>query len=151
MEFGAKNIVFIIIFLAAAIYFAINVKKLIDYLKLAKPDSRLDNIPKRIMQTLTVAIFQTKILRDKQAGPIHAGIFWGFLILLFSALNSILVGFGLHNPFNFLGPVFTVITVLTDLFCATIIVAVVWALWRRYVQKSSVCRWNRRKLKRHLS
>lgn len=135
MEFGIKNIIFVVIFLAAFALLIINALKLISYLKKAKPEknNRLDNIPQRIIQTLTVAIFQKKILRDKSAGPIHAGIFWGFLILLFSALNSIFTGFGIHHAFNFLGPVFSIITLLTDLFCLAIIIAVIAALYRRYV------------------
>ena len=106
MEFGTDNIIFAVIFIIAMVYFTINAIRLISYLQKAKPENRLDNIPKRIMQTLTIAIFQKKILRDKVAGPIHAGIFWGFLILLFSALNSIFTGFGIEHAFNFLGPVF---------------------------------------------
>ncbi len=135
MEFGIKNIIFAIIFIAAFAFLIKNAIKLINYLKLAKPENRLDNIGKRIIQTLSVAIFQTKILREKSGGLIHAGIFWGFLILLFSAINSIFVGFGIHHPFNFLGPVYSVITILTDVFIFLIYFAVVFALLRRYVFK----------------
>lgn len=135
MEFGIKNIVFAVIFIAAFAFLIKNAITLIKYLKLAKPENRTDNIGKRIAQTFTVAIFQSKILRDKSAGFVHAGIFWGFLILLFSAINSIFVGFGFHHPFNFLGPVFSAITILTDLFIFLIYFAVVFALLRRYVFK----------------
>lgn len=135
MEFGTKNIIFIILFLSALGFFIYNALKLYSYLKLAKPTNRFDKIGKRIKQTLVVAFAQSKILRDKKAGPIHAGIFWGFLILLFSALNSIFVGFGVEHPFNFLGPIFTIITILTDIFIFLIVVAVIGALWRRYVSK----------------
>lgn len=135
MEFGIKNIIFLVIFVAAFAFLIKNSLKLISYLKLAKPENRFDNIGKRIKQMFVVAIFQTKILRDKNAGMIHAGIFWGFLILLFSAANSIFVGFGIHHPFNFLGPVYSLITILTDLFIFLIYFAVVFALLRRYVFK----------------
>ena len=135
MIFGTENIIFILVFIAALSFFAVNVNKLIEYLKLAKPDNRFDSVYQRIIQTLVVAIGQTKILRDKKAGPIHAGIFWGFLILLFSAANSVFTGFGVNHLFNYLGPVFTIITILTDIFCVLIIISVIWALFRRYVQK----------------
>jgi Fe-S oxidoreductase len=134
-EFGIKNIAFLIIFIGAGIFFATNVKRLIDWLKLGKEDNRFDNVGARIKQTLIVAIGQKKILRDKKAGPIHAGIFWGFLILLFSAANSVLTGFGIVNIFNYLGPVYSVITILTDIFIALIIIAVIGALYRRYIMK----------------
>ncbi|MCO5249935.1 MAG: heterodisulfide reductase-related iron-sulfur binding cluster [Candidatus Kapabacteria bacterium] len=135
MDFGLKNIIFIVILIAAFVYFTKNVLTLISYLKLAKPDNRFGNIAERITQTLIVAFAQTKILRDKKAGPIHAGIFWGFLILLFSALNSIFTGFGINQIFNYLGPVYSLITLLTDIFCVAIIIAVIFALYRRYISK----------------
>ncbi len=135
MDFGLKNIIFVAILIAAFVYFTKNVLTLISYLKLAKPDNRFGNIAERITQTLIVAFAQTKILRDKKAGPIHAGIFWGFLILLFSALNSIFTGFGINQIFNYLGPVYTLITLLTDIFCVAIIFAVIMALYRRYIVK----------------
>lgn len=135
MDFGINNIIFIIVFVAALAFLTKNVLKLVSYLKLAKPDNRFDNIGKRISNTLINAIFQKKILRDKKAGPIHAGIFWGFLILLFSVINSILTGFGLHDVLNYLGPIFSVITLLTDLFIFLIITAVIFALLRRFVYK----------------
>lgn len=136
MEFGIKNIIFILVFISAIAFFTKNAMRLISYLKLGKPDpKRFENIGQRIKQTLIIAIGQKKILRDKVAGPIHAGIFWGFLILLFSATNSIFAGFGVIDFFDFLGPVFSVITLLTDVFIALIITAVIFALYRRYVQK----------------
>lgn len=135
LEFGIKNIAFLVIFIIAALFFAKNVSRLISWLKLGKEDNRFDNIGARIKQTLIVAIAQKKILRDKKAGPIHAGIFWGFLILLFSAANSVLTGFGIINIFNYLGPIYSFITILTDVFIALIILAVSGAIYRRYVLK----------------
>ncbi|GAB1370798.1 hypothetical protein MASR1M45_08600 [Candidatus Kapaibacterium sp.] len=136
MEFGLRNLIFIPIFIIAFAFFIKNVLRLISYLKLAQPDNRFADIAARIKQTLIIAIGQTKILRDKTAGPIHAGIFWGFLILLFSATNSIMAGlFGVNDFFGFLGPIYSVITILTDIFCLAIIIAVKWAWWRRYIFK----------------
>ena len=75
-----KSTLFIITLLIAGGIFANNVKRLIGYLRYGKPDNRTDKLFARIKQTLLVGFAQTKILRDKVAGPIHAGIFWGFLI-----------------------------------------------------------------------
>ena len=83
-----KTLIFIPILLLAFGFMAYNVRRLLSYLQLAQPENRFDNIAARIKQTLVVAIGQSKILRDKVAGPIHAGIFWGFLILLASAVES---------------------------------------------------------------
>lgn len=130
-----KTIIFIVVLLAAFGLFAKSAARLISYLKLAKPTNRFTDIGKRVSQMLVVAFAQKKILRDKVAGPIHAGIFWGFLILLASAVEAILEGFHSGWSLNFLGPIYSLITVLTDIFCALIITATMAALWRRYVTK----------------
>ncbi len=130
-----KSILFIITLLIAGGFFANNVKRLIGYLRYGKPDNRTDKLFARIKQTLLVGFAQTKILRDKVAGPIHAGIFWGFLILLFSAAEAVLEGINPALSFNVLGPLYSVITVLTDFFCLLIIIGTALSLWRRYILK----------------
>lgn len=130
-----KNYIFLLVLAIAGGIFAKNARRLISYLQLAKPDIRWDRIPERLMQTFLVGFAQTKILRDKTAGPIHAGIFWGFMILLGSAVEAVLEGIHDGWSLNFLGPVYSVWTVLTDVFCLLIILGVLASLWRRYVSK----------------
>jgi len=127
------TIVFLCVLLVAFGFFARSAMRLIAYLRVAKPAHRLDNLGARLKTTLTVALGQSKLLRDPVAGWIHAAIFWGFLILLFSAIEAILEGLHQGWSLNFLGPVYSAITFLTDLFCTFIIVATILALWRRYV------------------
>ncbi len=129
------SIAFIVLLLAAAGLFSVSARRLLAWLGVAKPEVRWDRLPERLMNTLVVGFGQSKILRDKVAGPIHAGIFWRLLVLLFSALEMILEGIHEGWSFNFLGPVYSVITVLTDLFCLLIIVGTMMSLWRRYVSK----------------
>jgi Fe-S oxidoreductase/nitrate reductase gamma subunit len=132
---GIKNILFLLVLCAAFGMIAWNVRRLISYLQVGKPEDRLDSIPQRVKLLLTVGFGQTKILRDKIAGPIHAGIFWGFLVLLASAAEGILEG--LHDGWslNFLGPIYSLFTVLIDVFCVVIIVLSLAAIWRRYITK----------------
>lgn len=130
-----KNIIFLLVLCGAFGLIGYNVRRLISYLRLGKPENRLDSIPARIKLLLTVGFGQTKILRDKVAGPIHAGIFWGFLILLFSASEGILEGLHEGWSLNFLGPVYSVVTVLVDIFCVVVIVLSLAAIWRRYITK----------------
>lgn len=130
-----QNIIFLVVLAAAGALFARSAQRLIAWLGVAKPDVRWDRLPERLTQTFVVGFAQSKILRDKAAGPIHAMIFWGFLVLLFSALEMILEGVHEGWSFNFLGPIYSVITVLTDIFCVLIIVGTMMSLWRRYVSK----------------
>lgn len=130
-----KNYAFIIVLVAAFGIFTRSAMRLIAWLRVGKTQNRIDRLGERIKTTLIVGIGQSKILRDKVAGPIHAGIFWGFLILLFSAIEMILEGFHEGWSLNFLGPVYSIVTVLTDVFCLLIIVGTMMSLWRRYVTK----------------
>lgn len=130
-----KNTLFLLVLLAAGGIFARNAGRLVRYLQYGLPDKRHDRLGERIKQTLLVGFAQTKILRDKVAGPIHAGIFWGFLILLFSAAEGVLEGLNHAWSFNFLGPLYSVITILTDFFCLLIILGTAMSLWRRYIAK----------------
>ena len=85
-----SNYIFLVVFAVAVGIMARSVSRLVGILAFAKPDNRFDNIAERIKQTISVALLQKKILRDKKAGPIHAGIFWGFVVLLSAAAEAVL-------------------------------------------------------------
>jgi len=84
-----KNLLFLLVFLVSFGIFGYTTRTILGYLRLGKPDNRFDRIDKRFGNVLAIAIGQTKILRDPIAGPIHTGIFWGFLILLTAIVESI--------------------------------------------------------------
>ncbi|HEU4364257.1 MAG TPA: (Fe-S)-binding protein [Candidatus Krumholzibacteria bacterium] len=130
-----ENIVFVVALAAAGFVFIRRANLLVSYLRVGRPDNRLSDPGARILQTLLVGFGQSKILRDRVAGPIHAAIFWGFLILLASAAEMILEGVHHGWSLNFLGPVYSALTALTDVFCVLVMIGAVMALWRRYVSK----------------
>ncbi|MBL7974583.1 MAG: Fe-S oxidoreductase, partial [Candidatus Kapabacteria bacterium] len=130
-----KNYIFILILSFAVGLFVRSLMRLISFLSHARFEVRWDNLFARISHTFTVGILQKKILRDKTAGPIHAAIFWGFVILLSAAAEAVLEGTHPMLNLNWLGPVYSMFTVLVDVFCAFIIVGVVLSLWRRYITK----------------
>jgi Fe-S oxidoreductase len=134
-EFGISNVIYIAIFLLSIGFLAKNLGKITGWLKLAKKEDRSGNVGQRISQTIGVAFFQKKILREPAGGFLHVGIFWGFCMLLFSASNSVFAGFGLHHFWSFLGPIYPVVTVLTDIFCVLIFVAIIFSFLRRAVFK----------------
>ena len=130
-----KNFVFIFVFIAAFGFLYFNLKKKFDYLKLGLKENRFDRVPERIKNVLKIAFGQTKLLRDPTAGLIHFLIFWGFMLFLFAVIESIIQGFYTPFSFEFLGPVFTAITFLQDLLAVFLFVAILFALFRRFVQK----------------
>lgn len=130
-----KSIIFSIVLVAAFAGIVINLSRIVRFLRMGKWADRFANAPERVKRVLGVAIGQSKIFRDPVAGPIHAFIFWGFIVLLFAVLESIGEGFLGSFSFSFLGPVYTGITVSQDIFIGLVILSVAAAFWRRFVTK----------------
>lgn len=130
-----KNFLFSIVFIFAFGFLFFNLRRIISYIKLGQPENRFDNIPERIKNVLKIAFGQSKLLREPVAGLIHFLIFWGFILFLFAIAEALIQGF--YSPFSleFLGPVFSVITIVQDIFGLLVILAVLWALYRRFIVK----------------
>ncbi len=130
-----KNFIFIPVFIAAIGIFAFNIKRILGYIKIGQQENRFDNPGERIKNVLKIGLGQSKILREPVAGFIHVAIFWGFLLFLSAVCEAIVQGF--YSPFSlhFLGPVYSLITLTQDIFGLFVIFAVLWALYRRFVQK----------------
>lgn len=130
-----NQIAFILFFIASMTFFAMSAKKLIATLQLGKKDDRFGSIPKRLKNVLTIAILQTKLLREPVAGTLHLFIFWGFLALSLVVVESILEGLFGHFSFAFLGAGYSVITFSQEIFCLLVMVGVLGSLWRRFITK----------------
>jgi Fe-S oxidoreductase len=130
----AENVAFALVVLAAAGFFAYSAQRLISYLRIARPDPRLDHPIARLKNVLTIAIFQKKIFRDPVAGPMHALIFWGFIVLTAGTAELIVHGMFPAFSFSFLpAPVYAAYSFSQDLFGLLVIGAVAFALYRRLV------------------
>src|ERR1035437_165302 len=129
-----KNIIFILIFFSAVVFFIYSCRNLFRYMLVAKKkDERFDNPGKRLTRLWKIAFMQTKLLRDPKAGILHFFIFWGFILFIFAVLESIIQGF--YSPFSlkFAGPVYSAITLIEDIFSLLVIASVLYALYRRFV------------------
>ncbi len=128
-----KNIVFLLVVIVASSVFAMSVRRLISHLKLGQPDNRFDAPWTRLKRMLVVAMAQSKILREPLAGAMHAFIFWGFLVLLTSVLESIGEGLVSGFSFRFLGVFYEPLAFMQDLFGGLVILAVIVAFYRRAI------------------
>ena len=54
--------------------------------------SFLDNVPARVAGLIEYAFIQTKMFKDPRAGLMHAGIFWGFVLLTIGTANIVTGG-----------------------------------------------------------
>jgi len=130
-----KQIIFSIIFLLTFGFLFYNLKRILSYIKLAQPENRFNNPGERIKNVLKIAFGQSKLLQEPIAGIIHLLIFWGFMLFLFAVVETIVQGFSPAFSLQFLGPIFTAITIVQDVFGLLVFVSVLWALFRRFIQR----------------
>lgn len=132
------NGLFLGLLVAALGFFAYNVQRLVGYLRIGRLDDiRWTEIPTRVGNFLRIGIFQEKIFRDSIAGPMHALIFWGFLVLGASTTEMLIGGvipsFGYEN---FLAePIYRLYVLSQEGFALIVLAMVAMALWRRLTKR----------------
>ncbi len=131
------NVLFIVVLALALAFFSYNAQRLVRYLSLGAPDARLSDVPRRLWNLLRIGIAQTKILRDPLAGPLHALVFWGFLVLQVGAIEILIRG--VFPSFGYAQilpqPLYYLFLLSQELTAAAVLVAVVFLLYRRIVVK----------------
>ncbi|GIN40277.1 4Fe-4S dicluster domain-containing protein [Heyndrickxia oleronia] len=127
-----------IAFLFVTVYgvslFVYVVKTRIKYIKLGKK-VEFDHRVKERLNKIWVNVFgQKKLLKDKKSGAIHVMFFYGFILVQFGAIDFIWKGLApeSHLP---LGPLYPAFTFFQEIVTLIILVAVVWAFYRRYIEK----------------
>lgn len=127
-----------VLFLAVTIYaiylFIYLLKSRYDFIKLGQKVEFEDNFNERVRKVMVNVFGQKKLLKDKKSGTIHVMFFYGFLLVQASAIDFIIKGLspGSHLP---LGPLYPAFTFFQEIVTLTILVAVVWAFYRRYIEK----------------
>jgi Fe-S oxidoreductase/nitrate reductase gamma subunit len=131
----AGSAVFLFIFVIAAGFFALNVQRLVQYLRLGYAENRTDQPLARIRNVLEIGIAQKKIFRDPVAGPMHALIFWGFMVLTAGTVEILVAGVFPSFSYALLLPdvVYRAYSASQDVFALLVIAAVGFALYRRIV------------------
>ncbi|MGG1675781.1 4Fe-4S dicluster domain-containing protein [Neobacillus sp. NRS-1170] len=127
-------IAFLVVTAYAISLFVYVVKTRIEFIKLGKK-VEFDNNVKERLQKIWVNVFgQKKLLKDKKSGAIHVMFFYGFILVQFGAIDFIWKGLapGSHLP---LGPLYAGFTFFQEIVTLMILVAVIWAFHRRYVEK----------------
>jgi len=127
--------VFILVLVLAAGFFALNVQRLVKYMRLGVPENRVDQPGKRLLNVLRVGIAQTKILREPIAGFMHAFIFWGFIVLTAGTVEILVQGLVAGFTYErFLPrPAFLLYSMSQDAFAMLVLGAIAFAYYRRLV------------------
>jgi nitrate reductase gamma subunit len=119
---------------ALGFFFAAIRPKLSVMLK-AKSENRFDRPLDRVWNTIRIAFLQTKLLKNKKSGWMHALIFWGFLILVLRAGHFFVIGFFQEMPVPLPGfeTIHYLYSLIKDIFVLLVTLAASYALYRRLV------------------
>ena len=104
------------------------------FIKLGKQSEFDLALKERIRDIIVIVFGQSKLLKDTKSGIIHVLMFYGFILVQFGAIDMFIKGLapGKHLPFGFFYPGFTFFQELVTL---AVLFAVVWAFYRRYIEK----------------
>ncbi len=105
-----------------------------EYIKLVNK-VEFDRKYKERLDKICVMVFgQKKLLKAKKSGIMHVMMFYGFLLVQFGAIAFIWKGLvpGSHLPF---GPFYPAFTFFQEIVTLMILVAVIFAYYRRYIEK----------------
>ncbi|GAA0131084.1 MULTISPECIES: heterodisulfide reductase-related iron-sulfur binding cluster [Bacillus] len=120
---------------AYAVYlFIYLIRTRIAYIKLGQREEFDKRLKERLHKIWVNVFGQKKLLKDKKSGIIHVLFFYGFILVQFGAIDFILKGLlpDRHLPF---GPLYPAFTFFQEIVTFLILIAVVWAFYRRYIEK----------------
>src|SRR6188472_516031 len=110
----------------------------------AEGPSPFADIPRRFVGLMQYAFVQTKMFKDWRAGLMHAGIFWGFVLLTIGTANIVtggLVQAIISIPLD--GALWTVVSAMQNVVAVIVLVAIAWAFERRLISKPRRLTFNR--------
>ena len=131
-----SSVLFLGILVFAAGFFAYNAQRLVHYMRtVGKSENRTDRPLTRIWNLITIGFLQTKILRDPVAGPLHAFVFWGFVVLAAGSLEILIQGVvpGFSYRDFLPEPVYQLYWLSQEAFALLVLAAVSVLLYRRLV------------------
>jgi Fe-S oxidoreductase len=86
------NVAFLFVLVVAVAAFSFSAQRLYRFLRIGTDEARWNDIPRRLWNFLSIGIAQRKILRDPMAGPLHAVVFWGFVVLTVGSVEILAAG-----------------------------------------------------------
>jgi Fe-S oxidoreductase len=132
------------VFWGAAIFFALAMARHLRVFAVARPSRPFANVPARVVGLVQYAFVQTKMFKDVRAGLLHAGIFWGFVLLTIGTADIVTGGVIqriLRAPFD--GVLWAAISVMQNVVAVIVLLSIAWAYFRRLVTRPARLTFNR--------
>ncbi len=125
-----------LIFAIAVVSFALQMGRHLRVFRAAHPSDVANRAGDRLRSLLRYAIAQVRMFRDRRAGTMHAAIFWGFVLLTVGTANRVTAGLVeavLAWPLD--GWIWRVVVAAGQLLAVAVLVAIVYAAFRRVVTR----------------
>ncbi|MCX6126173.1 MAG: 4Fe-4S dicluster domain-containing protein, partial [Proteobacteria bacterium] len=130
------NILFAAVTAAVFGFFAFNLRKTWVMIHLGKgaDDTRFDDLPKRIRDTVLLGFLQQKMFKELSSGIMHALIFWGFITVSIGTGETLLSGIITGFSFKWIlgeGELFRAYMLSQDYANTLVALAICYAIARR--------------------
>jgi len=133
---GISNIIFSLVLIAAIVLFTINIKKIIDNIRLGRPVNRTDNSTLRWKTMLRVALGQSKMVTRPFVAILHIFVYAGFVLINIEMLEIVIDGIaGTHRIFSGLGNLYQFIINFFEILAVLVAVSCIIFLIRRNFKK----------------
>ena len=102
----------------------------------AEGPSPLSDVPRRTWGLVRYALIQTRMFKDRRAGLMHFGIFWGFVLLTIGTANIVtggLIQWIVALPLD--GLLWTAVSAMQNVVALVVLVAIGYAFIRRLVTR----------------
>ncbi|MBA2700161.1 MAG: (Fe-S)-binding protein [Chloroflexi bacterium] len=102
------------------------------------------DVPERFLGLVRYAFIQTRMFKDPRAGLMHAGIFWGFVLLTIGTANVVTGGVIeqiVSIPFD--GVLWAGISAMQNVVAVIVLGSIGWAFYRRLVSRPARLTFNR--------
>ncbi len=135
-----RILAFATLLLVAFSFFAWTTFKLYRLLSKGRPDLHFDHFGTRVLSVLIYWLGQKKVgepvsyqTKKGVTSKHHLIVFWGFLLITIGTVEMLVQGLVPSFSLSFLGPVYTGLRVLIDLFNLLVLLMVGYAFFRRLV------------------
>ena len=125
-----------VIFWGSALFFVLVMLRHLRVFAVARPSRPFANVPARVVGLVEYAFVQTKMFKDPGAAVMHAGIFWGFVLLTIGTADIVTGGIiqtVLKIPAD--GIIWALVSAMQNAVAVIVLAAIAWAYYRRLVVK----------------
>ena len=129
-----------VIFWGAAAFFSLAMARHLRIFAAVRPALEqprpLEQVGRRLAGLFQYAVVQRRMFKDPRAGLMHAGIFWGFVLLTIGTANIVTGGVIqtiLTAPFD--GVVWAAISAMQNVVALIVLASILWAFERRLISR----------------